>query len=192
MTESTDNLDSLIGAARQMVETETALSGGVLPTGGAALPELETPSQMTETPAADTAGMTREEKAAVLAELEEEVRNCTGCGLCEAGRTQTVFGVGDADARLMFVGEGPGAEEDAQGIPFVGRSGELLTKMIVAMGLTRERVYIANVVKCRPPGNRAPTPAEAAACWLYLKRQIEIIAPGAIVVLGNAAAKAVA
>ncbi len=102
---------------------------------------------------------------------------------------QTVFGEGDADAGLMFIGEGPGQNEDEQGRPFVGRAGELLTKMIAAMGFAREQVFIANVVKCRPPGNRTPTPAEADACWPYLRRQILTIEPHVIVTLGGPATK---
>ena len=128
----------------------------------------------------------------LLDELAAAAAACTQCRLHGLGRRQAVFGEGDPEADVMFVGEGPGAEEDAQGIPFVGRSGELLTKMIRAMGLDRgpgSRVYIANVVKCRPPGNRTPGPDEASACWGFLKRQIEIIRPKIIVVLGNAAAR---
>ena len=118
----------------------------------------------------------------------QEVRSCTQCPLCKS-RTQTVFGEGNPDAGLMFVGEGPGQNEDRQGRPFVGRAGEMLNKQIVAMGLTREQVYIANVVKCRPPNNRAPTPIEAQTCWRYLRRQIDIIRPRVIVTLGGPATK---
>lgn len=128
-------------------------------------------------------------KRKLLHEMDEqEVRGCTKCELCH-GRTQTVFGEGSPDAAIMFVGEGPGQNEDEQGRPFVGRAGELLTKMINAMGLTREDVYIANVVKCRPPNNRTPTPAEIATCWDYLRRQMQIIRPRAIVTLGGPATK---
>ncbi len=138
---------------------------------------------------AQLAGLDRQQKAKRLAELDTtQVRGCTRCELCRS-RTQTVFGVGDPDAALMFVGEGPGQNEDLQGEPFVGRAGELLNKMIEAMGLSREQVYIANVVKCRPPNNRTPTPAEAANCWPYLQRQIAIIRPSVIVTLGGPAAK---
>jgi DNA polymerase len=118
----------------------------------------------------------------------EEVQGCTRCEL-HRGRTQTVFGEGDANASLMIVGEGPGAEEDRTGRPFVGRAGELLTKQIGAMGLTREQVYIANVVKCRPPQNRTPTPAEAETCGNYLRQQIEVIRPRVILTVGGPAAK---
>jgi uracil-DNA glycosylase family 4 len=121
---------------------------------------------------------------------EHEVRRCTACVLSRS-RTQTVFGDGSADARLMFIGEGPGMNEDIQGKPFVGPAGELLSKMIVAMGLSRPQVYIANVVKCRPPNNRTPAPDEVAACSDYLRRQIAIIMPSVIVTLGGPAAKLV-
>ena len=131
--------------------------------------------------------LSREQKVERLERIDrEEVRGCTRCPLHQ-GRTQTVFADGDPDARLMFIGEGPGQQEDEQGLPFVGRAGELLNRMIDAMGLARERVYIANIVKCRPPNNRAPTPQEAATCWDYLRRQILIIQPGAIVTLGGPA-----
>jgi len=116
----------------------------------------------------------------------EEVRSCTRCRLCQ-GRTHTVFGEGDPDADLVFIGEGPGQEEDRTGRPFVGRAGELLTRMIRAMGLRREEVYITNVVKCRPPGNRAPLSDEADACRDYLVRQLQLICPKVIVTLGNPA-----
>ena len=120
-----------------------------------------------------------------LAELAVEASTCTRCPLA-AGRTQVVFGTGDPDADLLFVGEGPGAEEDRQGLPFVGRSGQLLDRlMLEELGLTRDRVYIANVVKCRPPDNRDPLPDEIASCRPYLERQIELIAPKVIVTLGK-------
>ncbi len=129
------------------------------------------------------------DKPALLEQLDVgEVRGCTKCALHEA-RKQTVFGVGHPDADLMFVGEGPGQNEDEQGEPFVGKAGNLLTKMIVAMGLSRQTVYIANVVKCRPPNNRTPLPAEVATCTDYLHRQIDIIRPKVIVTLGNPATK---
>jgi DNA polymerase len=105
------------------------------------------------------------------------------------GRNKTVFGVGDTNARLVFVGEGPGFEEDRQGVPFVGRAGQLLTKMIVAMGLSRDQVYICNVVKCRPPNNRDPAPDEIAACSPYLFEQLTTIDPEVIVALGAPASR---
>jgi len=119
--------------------------------------------------------------------LEAEVRACTKCGL-HTTRTQTVFGVGDRHARWMFVGEAPGADEDRQGEPFVGRAGQLLNAMIVALGLKREQVYIANVLKCRPPNNRDPQAGEVEQCEPYLIRQIELIQPKLIVALGRHAA----
>jgi len=125
-----------------------------------------------------------EQKIVRLATLDEtQVRGCPKCRLCET-RTQTVFGEGDVDAKLMFIGEGPGENEDLTGRPFVGRAGQLLDKMILAMGLQREQTYIANVVKCRPPNNRAPIPDETIACTPYLLEQIETIRPQVIVTLG--------
>lgn len=123
-----------------------------------------------------------------LAGLSGEVEACTKCPLYK-GRTKAVFGTGNPDATMMFVGEAPGAEEDKQGKPFVGRAGKLLTKMIEAIGFTREDVYIANVLKSRPPGNRDPQPTEVAACEPYLLRQIEIIRPAVICALGAHAAR---
>jgi DNA polymerase len=124
-----------------------------------------------------------EKRARLIAMNENEVRGCTKCRLCET-RTHTVFGEGDPDARIFFIGEGPGETEDKTGRPFVGRAGELLNKMIGGMGLKREQVYIANIVKCRPPNNRVPAPDEVATCTPYLERQLEIIRPSAIVTLG--------
>lgn len=129
------------------------------------------------------------DKQARLDDLRE--RHDAECPHCTSvtGHTQTVFGEGNPDARLMFVGEAPGAEEDRQGRPFVGRSGQLLEKMINAMGLARGDVYIANVLKSRPPNNRTPTPDEAAACGAYLREQLSIIEPEVIVTLGRPAAQ---
>ncbi len=121
--------------------------------------------------------------AASIPELEQAIRGCLACPL-GPGRIKFVFGEGDPGARLMFVGEGPGRDEDLQGRPFVGRAGELLDKMIGAIGLKRTEVYIGNVVKCRPPDNRTPTPDEARSCLGYLRRQIELIQPAVIVTLG--------
>jgi uracil-DNA glycosylase family 4 len=118
--------------------------------------------------------------------LRDEALGCTKCKLSGLGRSQVVFGMGDPEADLMFIGEGPGAEEDKQGLPFVGRSGKLLDKlMIEEIGITRDRCYIANVVKCRPPGNRDPEPDEITTCRPYLERQIELIDPKVIVTLGK-------
>ena len=121
--------------------------------------------------------------------IREDIGDCTRCPLHKQGRKQIVFGVGNPHADLMFIGEAPGADEDIQGEPFVGRSGQLLTNMIKAMGLSREEVYIANIIKCRPPGNRAPERDECATCSPFLMRQIEAIKPKAIVALGAVAAK---
>jgi DNA polymerase len=129
-----------------------------------------------------------EEKAGALDELREEIGDCTRCKLCK-GRTHLVFGVGNPDAKLMFIGEGPGRDEDLQGEPFVGRAGKLLDKIIEAMGHKRSDVYIANIVKCRPPNNRNPEPDEVATCKPFLVRQVEIISPRAIVCLGSVAAQ---
>ena len=124
-----------------------------------------------------------------LAELEREAGSCTRCPLA-AGRTKVVFGVGSPSAELVFVGEGPGAQEDLQGEPFVGRSGRFLDRLIAEeMGLARDMCYIANVVKCRPPGNRDPHPDEIASCRPYLEAQIDLIDPSVVVTLGNFATK---
>jgi DNA polymerase len=120
--------------------------------------------------------------------LRAAVGACRLCGLCE-GRTQTVFGVGQSTAEVLVVGEAPGAEEDRQGEPFVGRAGQLLNAMLRALGRPRETVYIANVLKCRPPGNRDPSAAEVASCLPYLQRQIELLAPRLILVVGRIAAQ---
>ena len=122
-----------------------------------------------------------------LDEIRREIGDCTRCDLCHS-RTNIVFGVGNSQADLMFVGEAPGADEDAQGIPFVGRAGQLLTRIIEAIDLKREQVYIANVLKCRPPGNRDPGPREVATCQGFLMKQIEAIQPKILVALGKHAA----
>jgi uracil-DNA glycosylase family 4 len=125
---------------------------------------------------------------ASFTELEQIALACTKCPLAE-GRTQVVFGVGSPTADLMFVGEGPGEQEDLQGEPFVGRAGQLLTRLIADIGLRREDTYIANVVKCRPPGNRDPLPAEIEACSPYLESQLGYIDPKVVVTLGNFSTK---
>lgn len=127
------------------------------------------------------------DRAAALAAIRDDLGPCTRCAL-HKGRHNIVFGDGDANARLMFIGEGPGADEDAQGLPFVGRAGQLLNNMINAMGLRRDQVYIANIVKCRPPQNRVPEPEEANTCSPFLFRQIDAIQPEVIVALGATAA----
>ena len=132
-------------------------------------------------------------KAELLAPVRERVRVCAKCPHLACSRTQTVFGVGNPDAEIMFIGEAPGADEDAQGEPFVGRAGQLLTKIIKAMGCAREDVYIANILKCRPDmppgsfGNRVPTPLEMQTCRPYLVEQIDIIQPKVLVALGAVA-----
>ncbi len=128
--------------------------------------------------------------AETLAAIREDLGDCTRCKLHGLGRRQIVFGVGNPNADLMFVGEAPGADEDVQGEPFVGRAGQLLTKIIEAMGLRRDEVYIANLIKCRPPQNRNPEPDEAAECEPFLFRQIDSIRPKVIVALGKFAAQA--
>ena len=138
----------------------------------------------------DTSGDERRSRIATLTldALVDDIAGCTACALCKT-RRMTVPGVGDPRAQWMFVGEAPGADEDSQGEPFVGAAGQLLDNMLVALGLARtENVYIANVLKCRPPNNRTPESAEALACAPYLDRQIELIAPRLIVALGRSAA----
>jgi len=148
-------------------------------------PRARTPAGAVATPASHGDGG----KASQLAAMDqEEVRSCEKCGLA-ATRTNTVFGQGDPDARVVFVGEAPGFEEDRQGVAFVGRAGQLLTRMIVAMGLTREQVFICNVLKCRPPNNRDPAADEILACSPYLMRQLKIIRPEVIIALGAPAAR---
>ena len=139
-------------------------------------------------------GFSRIVPVAVASEVLDDIKTdigaaCTRCKLCTLGRSQIVFGVGNPKARLMFVGEAPGEDEDKKGEPFVGRAGQLLTKIIEAIGMTREQVYIANVIKCRPPGNRNPEPDEVAACEPFLFRQIDVIQPKVIVPLGKFAAQ---
>ena len=118
---------------------------------------------------------------------DNEVHGCTLCDLCKT-RTKTVFGEGDPDAEIFFIGEGPGENEDLSGRPFVGKAGQLLDKMILGMGLQREQVFIANIVKCRPPNNRVPAPVEVETCTPYLMRQLEIVRPKVIVTLGRPSA----
>ena len=193
--------DELTRAARQLIAIEELLGGRFMP--GKRRP-LEVPDFAAAGPspacaaaacaaaASAEAGpaMSAEQRAAALKAMDDnEVKCCVKCALSK-GRHNTVFGEGDPRARLMFVGEGPGQDEDETGRPFVGRAGQLLDRMIVAMGLAREQVFIANIVKCRPPNNRAPAPEETAACWDYLMRQIRIIRPEVIVTLGNPASHA--
>jgi len=178
------DMDHLTKAARQLLAIEELLGGQYVPAGRNP-PPAQGPAAAGPGQVVAASGMTPEEKAAALKTIDDnEVKGCVKCGLCH-GRRNTVFGEGSPDAELMFVGEGPGEDEDRTGRPFVGRAGELLTKMIGAMGLRRQDVYIGNIVKCRPPNNRAPMPEEVEACWSYLVRQITIIRPRVIVTLGN-------
>jgi len=123
-----------------------------------------------------------------LSDIENRIASCSLCGLCES-RTNTVPGTGNHSARIMIIGEGPGAQEDAEGKPFVGAAGKLLTDMLDAVGISREEVYIANIVKCRPPKNRVPAPDEANACLPYLMEQISVVDPDIILLLGATALK---
>jgi uracil-DNA glycosylase family 4 len=141
---------------------------------------------LSETPGAPATD--HRQPATDLVSLRAHIGDCTRCKLHTLGRKQVVFGAGNPNADLMFVGEAPGADEDEQGVPFIGRAGQLLTKIIEAIGLTRDDVYIANVIKCRPPGNRNPEPDEIAECEPFLLRQIETIKPKVIVALGTFAA----
>jgi DNA polymerase len=148
---------------------------------------------LVETVAADFSPAAPNRRAATIARMDWEelvaaVRECTACGLC-ASRTQVVFGVGDRQAQWLIVGEAPGADEDRQGEPFVGRAGKLLNPMLLAVGLKREQVFIANILKCRPPENRDPTPEEAAQCRPFLNRQIALIRPRLILAVGRIAAQ---
>jgi uracil-DNA glycosylase len=156
---------------------------------GAASPGEASSAERTRDPASGEAGLAPA-GTGTLADLRADLGDCTRCKLHGLGRRQIVFGVGNPNAELMFVGEAPGADEDIQGEPFVGRAGQLLTKIIEAIGLRRDQVYIANVIKCRPPGNRNPEPDEVASCEPFLNRQIDLIRPRVIVALGTFAAHA--
>ncbi len=176
-----DPRESLTRAARQLLEIEALFGGSDLPAERCPLPEFELPAALAPPE------MTPEQKTEAMAQLNtEEVSVCERCSLCQ-GRTNTVLGEGSANADLVIVGEAPGQDEDLSGRPFVGRAGQLLTKMITAMGLTREDIFICNMLKCRPPNNRAPSAEEIAACWDYLVRQLQIIRPKMLVTLGNPA-----
>jgi uracil-DNA glycosylase len=166
-----DGLDS--------AELQSATAVVPAPAATGLFPEAAPASAFKGSPSLPTA-----EKRALLQQIEQnQVRNCSLCRLCQQ-RRNTVFGEGDCDSRILFIGEGPGETEDELGRPFVGRAGQLLDRMIQGMGLRREQVYITNIVKCRPPGNRVPAPDEVAACTPFLVRQLEIIRPQVIVTLG--------
>ena len=152
--------------------------------------QADTLGQAQEQIARESSIATADDRVAKLTLIADDIGpNCQRCKLAKLGRKQIVFGTGDPHAELMFIGEGPGADEDEQGLPFVGRAGQLLNNMIVAMGLKREQVYIANIVKCRPPGNRTPERDECDTCSPFLMRQIRVIRPKVIVALGATAAK---
>lgn len=142
----------------------------------------------TAEPAASNVSVSRIEDIPELVALREQVAGCTSCSLHES-RTQTVFGVGNASADWLVIGEAPGADEDRQGEPFVGRAGKLLNAMLLAIGLEREQVFIANILKCRPPNNRDPKAEEVQACEHFLKRQVELIQPKLILCVGRIAAQ---
>jgi len=167
-------------ATESLVRDELARVGsrGVVAAG--AMPNIEPAFAL------ESSSLSLEDRRRRLATLAEEIRPCTRCRLCEK-RTQTVFARGDGSSGVCFIGEGPGADEDAQGFPFVGKAGQLLDRMIEAMGLERESVYVCNVVKCRPPDNRKPEPEEMAACMPYLNEQLELVQPQVIVALGATA-----
>jgi DNA polymerase len=191
--------DDLVRGLKQLVELDRAagiefvLRPAAAPVPPPARPPAPVPAASARAPAASVAPaaapvvVVPPPPADVPDSLEiiaTQVAACRACGLCE-GRRNTVPGEGHPRPELLFVGEGPGADEDAQGRPFVGAAGQLLTRMILAMGLTREEVFIANVVKCRPPGNRTPEPSEVAACMGYLRRQVALLKPKVICALGN-------
>jgi DNA polymerase len=179
-----DTFDDILNDVRELVRREAHPKKGTL----SLSPEVAAMlGSITALPVAPPE--VDEESIAALAELAERVSGCMRCRLCE-GRTQTVFGDGNPQARLVFVGEAPGESEDRQGKPFVGRAGQLLTDIIVkGMQLSRGDVYICNVIKCRPPENRNPAPDEVAQCEPYLIRQLELIRPAMIVALGSYAAQ---
>ena len=187
-----DANDALIQAPSGATECSPARSAGyqvvnaAVPSGTAEVEKLATAEEMFAAPTPEAAVTDR---AQALRLIKGDLGECTRCILSRQGRKTIVFGEGDPNAELMFVGEGPGADEDEQGRPFVGRAGQLLNKMIEAMGLKREQVYIANVVKCRPPGNRTPEREEIETCSPFLLRQIAVIQPKAIVALGAVSAR---
>jgi DNA polymerase len=192
---------ALLAAEPELSPSSVEISGAPCPDSGTWEPQSQPgnsfPSNLQEEPIpprkpfpaapAIAASVAPAQRADALQIIREEIGDCTRCAL-HSGRNKLVFGDGDPNARLLFVGEGPGADEDAQGIPFVGKAGQLLNNMIAAMGLKREEVYIANVVKCRPPANRTPEPEEANTCSPFLFQQIDVIRPEVIVALGATAA----
>lgn len=182
-----EELRELTAGFRSTLEWHQRAGALVAPVGPTARPELPDSVEVTAAPAAELTDEPPARGRITLAMVRADLGECTRCKL-HTSRNEIVFGVGDPAASLMFVGEAPGAEEDRRGEPFVGRAGQLLDKMITAMGWTRDTVYIANVLKCRPPNNRDPEPDEVDACRPFLARQIEAIAPRIIVTLGKPAA----
>ena len=172
------------GLERAALEAVTVPA--VLPTAAVPSAPITSPSQASVAPPSPAARQPAADAPRRLEVLAEAVRGCTRCALANH-RQQTVFARGTGSSGVCFVGEGPGADEDAQGLPFVGKAGQLLDRMIEAMGLGRDEVYVCNVVKCRPPENRKPEPEEMAACMPYLDEQLELLAPRVIVALGATA-----
>jgi DNA polymerase len=177
----------------RLIELERLSGADFLPLSKSALQKSAPVSRPTPTRAVPVkpppAKISSETLPSEFATFRAEVLECRKCGLCET-RTQVVFGVGTLKAPVVFVGEAPGADEDAQGEPFVGRAGQLLTRSLLKIGVKREQVYIANILKCRPPDNRTPRPEEMAACLPYLRTQIQWIEPKAICAMGNIAVQA--
>ena len=182
--ESAVELDAVTAAAANPLPPGFSESQPEMPR---AVVPVRQPAPSPALPVLASSPIAPELRAQALQAVRDEIGDCQRCPLAPT-RNKIVFGDGDPNARLMFVGEGPGADEDAQGLPFVGRGGQLLNNMINAMGLKREQVYIANIVKCRPPKNRVPEPIEANTCKPFLFRQIEVIRPEVIVALGSTAA----
>jgi DNA polymerase len=188
--------EQLARQVRQHLDSLRAAGVEWLPDAAAAAPRFEQPPTCGETRSlfeaaeAVAAGATSpDERHHALTVLAEEVAGCTRCAELAATRTQTVFGVGALDPELCFIGEAPGADEDAQGEPFVGAAGQLLNRIIAACGMKREEVYICNILRCRPPGNRTPLPNEASNCRPFLERTLELVRPRFICALGACAAQ---
>lgn len=203
MSESTDPLDAK-RLTRQVLESLRAAGVEWLPAGapagidlsaikeGSTMPKAKASaasSEVVAVSAAETGSTSVEQRRIELDVLAKTVSTCTRCPELASTRTQTVFGVGQPGVELCFVGEAPGADEDKQGEPFVGAAGQLLNRIIIACGMTREEVYICNTIKCRPPGNRTPLPNEMGNCREYFERQLELVQPKFIVALGSSAAQ---
>lgn len=192
MSNRIDTLEATLAVLKRLEQKgvrSVYLDGVEIPNGAASAPAAAATVRAATSPvtAAAVPAAASADTVAKLADLAKTVSMCTRCALHES-RKQTVFGVGNPHAKLMFIGEAPGADEDAKGEPFVGRAGQLLNKIIAAMGMTREEVYIGNILKCRPPQNRDPLPAEVECCEEYLRAQIALIKPKYICALGRIAA----